>query len=302
MRTPRKAQALKEAAAGSLGELEVIPLHLVEDPELPARETMDVDAMNDLIESLKAVGLLSPIVVRRRGGGFEVVAGHRRLLAARSLLWPTIRAMVYPEGWEDATAAMVHENVIREQLNAAQEAVLYAQLLDKHKLDEEGLCRLVKRSPSYIGDRLQLLRLDEKVFQAVRSGQISFSVARVLNRFTDEVMRRYYLEQAIRSGTSSRVVDQWWNDWKAQAYPGVQRIDPNMPISAAAAAEPSPGIECFLCGGNRDPYNLVSVLIHKWELTEIRRMLKAGVMEAEAAAGQLMPEAETADKPNGGVK
>lgn len=290
------------AGAGEGGELQTIPLDLVADPHLPARETINPEALEDLKDSFRQLGQLSPIVVVPRGEGFEVVAGHRRLLAARELQWPSIRAMVYPAGWIDQSAAMLHENIIRENLNAAQEAVFFAQLLEEHKLDSAGLCKLVKRSDQYIGSRLDLLRKDAEVFQAVRDGKISFAVARELNRFPDETIRRYHLEQAIRSGTSSRVVEQWYNDWKSYHVPTPEGGYAQLPTPAAVEQDPSPGIECFLCGGNKDPYNLISVLIHKWELNEIRRILAASELEVQNVATGVKPPAESADKPDGGVK
>jgi ParB family chromosome partitioning protein len=294
MKPPRPAAALPE--------LENIPLALIAEPELPARERMDAEALYDLKLSLAELGLLSPIVVKRKGAGFQVVAGHRRFLAARELHWHEIRAFVYPAGWQDADAAMLHENIVREALNPAEEAIFFAQLLEKNKLDEAGLCRLVKRSPDYIGDRLELLRRDPEVFEALRHGRITYSVARVLNRWPDEQMRRYHLDQAIRSGTSGRVVQQWWDEWKSYHVPDAQRVNQNTPVPPQLTAEYHT-VECALCGGFKDPYNLVAVMIHKWELLEMQRLVRDAELKALEAAGQpVTSEAETADKPNGGVK
>lgn len=289
-------------SAPAAAELMTIPLDLVADPNLPARESMDQGAMDDLMQSLRDLGLLSPIVVVRRRDEFEVVAGHRRTIAARALHWTEIRAFVYPEGWEDADAAMLHENIVRENLNAAQEAVFFSQLLDKHKLDEASLCRLVKRSADYIGDRLDLLRKDPKVFEALRSGAITYAVARVLNRFPDETWRRYYLHQAITSGTSARVVQEWWDAFKVEHFPDVQRVNQDTPLPASVTAAPSSSVECFLCGGSKDPYNLVSVLIHKWELTEIHRLLRTAELKEQDEAGDTHALTPAADKPGGGVQ
>jgi ParB/RepB/Spo0J family partition protein len=302
MQAGRRKAAASEAAAGELGQLQTIPLDLVADPKLPARENMDQAAMEELKQSMQQMGLLSPIVVVKRGEGFEVVAGHRRTLAARALLWPTIRAMVYPADWTDQSAAMLHENIIRENLNAAQEGVFFTQLLEERKLDEEGLCKLVKRSAQYVASRLELLRKDQEVFQALREGRISFAVARELNRFPEEQIRRYHLDQAIRSGTSSRVVEQWYNEWKSYHVPTPEGGYAAVPSAEAVAVEPSPGIECFMCGGSKDPYNLVSVLIHKWELIEVKRILAAAEVEVQNVATGVTPATGSVDKPNGGVK
>jgi ParB/RepB/Spo0J family partition protein len=284
MRTRKPSPPSDNGFSGDIySELRVIPLGLIDEPELPAREAMDSEAMQDLKNSLRDIGLLSPIVVVERGSRYRVVAGHRRLLAARDLRWEQIRCLVYPEGWANDAAAMLHENTMREELNPAQEAVFFAELLDKRKLDEEGLCRLVKRSPAYVAERFKLLRGDEQVFAALRSGQISFAVARLLNRFTDPVWCRYYLDQAIRSGTSSRVVEQWLREW--QGRPPVS-FDTPAPAAAptTASAPPPNSFACFLCGGSLDPYNLVTVQIHKWELAEVQKMIANAMEAAEVAS------------------
>jgi len=283
-RERRQAQA-RASAELDQGELRTLPLHLIDEPELPARELMDQEAMDELMGSMRELGLISPIVVVVRGERFRCVAGHRRLIAARQLKWQSIRALVHAEGWADELAAMVHENVVREDLNPAQEAVFYAQLMEKYALDEAGLCAAVKRSPDYVAARWGLLRGDEKVFEWLRAGKISFAVARVLNKFPDEVMRRYYLDQALRSGTAARVVEQWFEDWKARQVPGGQSAPVGGPPPAPSDIPPS-SIECFLCGGAKDPYNLVTVYIHKWELAEMQRRMATAVVDDSVAEAE----------------
>lgn len=256
--------------------LMVLAIDSVFEPSLPAREGMDERAMAELKDSMHSLGLLSPIIVFPRDGGYEVVAGHRRLLAARDLGWKSIPALVHPEAWEAKEAAMIHENVVRESLNPAEEAVFFAQLIEAHHLDEDGLCRMVKKSPEYIADRMRLLRGDGQVFQALRVGRVSLAVARELNKFQDDELRAYHLDAAIRSGCSSRVVASWLAEAKIHAAPVSA---PGQVVSEGTLVEPSPQFidACFFCGGAKDPYNLVTVRIHKWELEEIQRRLAAAV-------------------------
>jgi ParB family chromosome partitioning protein len=282
----REGNVASQDDAGALGaELRSIRLGLIDEPDLPARETMDQDSLENLQASMAEVGLLSPIVVVVSGERFRVVAGHRRLLAARFLKWEAIRAFIYPAGWRDELAAQLHENIIREDLNPAQEAIFFAQLLERHKLDEAGLCAAVKRTPDYVAARLALLRGDERIFESLRAGHISFAVARVLNRFPDQAMRRYYFDAALRSGTSARVVEEWLRDWQANQVPGAPAAPaPSAPL-APVSVEVTP-IRCFFCGGGLDPYNLVTVMIHKWELAEIQRRLAAAAVESSGEDGQ----------------
>lgn len=274
----RGGQTKKEIAGKQYGTADArfmsIEMAAIAEPELPARETMDEGKLDELSESMAAIGLQQPIIVEETTSGFRIVAGHRRFLAARRIFWKHIPALVYPAGTVDTVAVMLHENIIREDLNAAQEAVWFAQLIETYHLDEAGICALTKRSTTYIGDRLALLRNDEKIFEACRSGQITFAVARVLNRFSSESMRRYYLDAAMRSGTSAKVVEQWLRDFEAQAMSGIaEAVDGPITVSAVANPDTPDKIKCFCCGGDRDPWNLVAVMIHKWELAHILKAL-----------------------------
>jgi ParB/RepB/Spo0J family partition protein len=290
-RTAKAGQVPGEAGGPVVGRMADIPMDAIREPELPARETMDGDKLAELKDSMRAIGLQQPILVFEVSTGFEVIAGHRRYLAARELSWPNIRAIVYPAGFIDRDAVMIHENVIREDLNPAQEAVFYAQLIERRSLDEAGICALVKRSPDYIADRLKLLRGSEKVFAAVRDGEISLRVARALNRFPDRMMGDYYLDCAIRAGTSGPVVEQWLRDYLAQQG-APQTAHHAVRTEAVALQTEIAKPACFLCGGALDPYNLVSVYIHKWELREIREKLDVRNDEPETPSAPAKPERE----------
>lgn len=277
--TKAKAKAAAAEGDGMTPRLMLIPLDKIVEPELPARESMDERAMAELVDSMREIGLLSPILVFERGGVYEVDAGHRRLLAARQLKWTSIPALVHDSDWDAKEAAMLHENVVREQLNAGEEAIFIAQLIEKYQLDEEGVCAMTRRSPDYIADRMRLIRGDEQVLMSLRRGEISFAVARELNKFTDETMRRYYLDAAIRAGCSSRVVTTWLNEWRSQqSMPAVVASE-----TQAVVEQELPPVHvdaCFFCGGAKDPYNLVTVRIHRWELEELqKRLAAAGVAE-----------------------
>lgn len=257
-----------------------IPIDQVLEPQLPAREGMDTGKLDELKESMAMLGLLSPILVVDRGGVYEVVAGHRRLLSARALGWKEISALVFDDSDSAAEAAKLHENVVREDLNPGEEAIFIAQLIDKHHLDEAGICKLLHKGPNYIGDRLRLLRGDEQVLLALRQGQITFAAARELNKFDDETMRRYYLDAAIRSGCASRVITDWLNQWRMNRTTVNQVQDQQTEQPAPQPIEPY-RMHCEFCGGDKDPYNLVNINVHRWELDEIKRVLARPIEPAE---------------------
>jgi ParB/RepB/Spo0J family partition protein len=274
----------------------LVPMERIRPPEIAARATMSDSKMDDLIESLKQIGLTNPITLESRGDDYEIIAGHRRFLAATELHWSEIRAIVWDAGSVNVMASRLHENIIREDLNAAEEALFMAEVREKLNLDEFGLIDTFKRSRHYIADRFELLRGDPVVFEAVRAGEIRLGVAHELNRISDEVMRRYYLDVARRTDPPKRVVQQWVESWRANSgpnggdlariaaeargdlvsFPGGQpAFAPGEgPPVGAPPADPR-DFGCELCGGWRDPYNLIYVRIHKYEWEHIMQSINA---------------------------
>lgn len=289
-----EAQAKVDSGQVVMPELAEIALAAIDEPQLPSRETMDSDKMEELMESIKQLGLVQPISVQARGDRFEIMAGHRRFLAYKYLHKEFIPCFVYPEGYDGSDAVMLHENLVREELNPAQEAVFLAQLIERYKLSEDEICAKVKRSPGYVGDRVALLRGDALVFETLRAGRINFAVARMLNRFDNEEIRRYYLEHAARSGASARVVEDWLKQWRQQIAPALEAAKKATEATAALPPPENP-VKCYFCGGDKDAYNLRTIWVHYWELQQIDANLKQ-LAEAQA---QAVAASEEARKANG---
>jgi ParB/RepB/Spo0J family partition protein len=279
-------------AFGALSGSDLVPVDLILEPEHPVRSTMDDTAMEELIESMMAVGLIQPVILTRKGDHFEVVCGHRRLYAARALQWAKIPAVIFNHRGIALEAARIHENEMREAVNAGDEAVYLRELVERYQLDEAGLSALVRRSPAWIAARWGLLQGDESVLQSVREGKIRLSVAQELNRIADEKYRHMYLAHAERSGYSAAIVAQWRRDWEMQGQPTVPHapIPPQTELKQAEAA----GLHvaaCFLCGGYLDPWNLEVVHIHKHERAEImRHMAQVQPFDQGAPSPEQEPE------------
>lgn len=254
-------------------ELKQIPLHEIDEPTLPMRAKMDDGKLVTLMNSIVNNGQHTPAFVKMVDGRYQIVSGHRRFVALQRLGRERMSCLVFGPDENCDENIKVSENEDREEVNAAEQALYYAQLLDQRGLDEAGLCALVKRAPDYIADRLRLLRQDEMVFQAVLNEEINFSVARELNKVPDQVIRRSHLDQAIRSGTSARVVAQWNSQWRASLAPAPASPPPSTDAPAPEAPPPYKHC-CSLCGGDKDPYNLISIEIHRWEWDRIVQLLR----------------------------
>jgi len=251
-----------------------IALADIDEPQTPARIAMDDVKLDELTANIAANGLLQPIGVKQADLRYEIEYGHRRFICVTRLGWKEVPALVYAPGELKEGAAMLAENIYREELSAAEEALLFADAQERYKLDEAGLMARFHISADYLGDRMRLLRGDQKIFEALANRFIGFSVARELNKCTDEPHRRYLLDLAVRGGCTAVVAASWVRQWKQELHS--QSTNPVPPTPAAELPPSDPyRLECVICGGFRDPYNLVNVHIHKHELDQIKRALTA---------------------------
>lgn len=255
-------------------ELRRVQLTLIDEPDTPARAAMDDGKLHDLMESITRLGLLQPIGLKPKGDRWEIEFGHRRFVASRTLGFMDIMALCYAEGEMVQGAAMLAENIEREELSAAEEALLFAQAREQFGLDEAGLIARFRKNADYIGDRLRLLQGNDQVFAALLEKRINFTVARELNKCDRTDMCEYFLGLATQHDASGRSVAKWVSDWRATLVPGAQQ-EPAPAASAEHAQPEQHPVSCYFCGGHKDPYNLESVYVHKWELQRLRDLLAA---------------------------
>lgn len=188
---------------------EILPLADIGEPENAARTEMETEGMDSLVDSIRKLGVLEPLLVLERDGeGFEVVAGHRRLLASR-IAGLTELPCIVVDDVEEADAIKIHENLEREELTPSDEAIYYAELYEKHGEDTERVAELVKRSLGHVEGRLNLLRGDKHVFDALAKRKIPIGVANELNKFEREDGRLFHLDYAVRTGATVATVRQW---------------------------------------------------------------------------------------------
>lgn len=156
-----------------------IPLEkIAPNPQQP-RVQFDPDAINELAASIRRHGLLQPIVVSRQGDGYELVAGHRRVLAARAAGKTTIPAVVREDVRDRLELALV-ENLQRADLNAIETARAYKLLMETYDLTQEQLAERVGKSRSHVANMLRTLSAPQPLQDAVMDGKISEGHLRAL--------------------------------------------------------------------------------------------------------------------------
>lgn len=244
-------------------ELLDVPVGLIDAPALPSRSQMDDQKLDELTASLRAIGLQQPLTLARTGERFEVIAGHRRSIAAARAGLVTVPALVYPSRDAALEAAKFAENYYREDLNPADEAIWFSELLDRDcDGDVDKLCAQLHLKRSFVEGRLLLFQGDAEIFNALRAGKITIGVAHQLNRCKATNYRRMLLHQAIVGGATTSVVSGWIMDWENQDR--AQGV-----TTAAPAVEPAPApvpetnyFTCACCLGTDNVHLMKPINIH----------------------------------------
>ena len=196
-----------------------IPIISIDDPASPVRTRADESSIHDLADSIRDVGLIQPILVRRNGERFEVIAGHRRLIACRICGMLTVPCLVCTADDALTDTLRLHENLAREDVNMVDQARFIARIMKKNKWTVAFVAETMKRSETFVRDRLALLSWPEEIAEALDNQKITVGAAKWIAKITDERTRRHYLNAAIRSGISSRVAYDWYKAWLNQKLP-----------------------------------------------------------------------------------
>lgn len=198
---------------------QLVSLDLIDDPERPIRQELAPESVKDLVLSIKQVGILEPLVVKPVGKRFEVIAGHRRLVAAGLAGVVLVPCVVRDCNPEQTEMLKMHENLYRADIKPSDEAEHFKYLIEKHKLTPIRISKLISRSESYVGDRLAIFNYPDPLRRALDAGQISFSVAREFNRMSDYSKMKEYLNYAIRNGITSKLARDWVADYNRSRQP-----------------------------------------------------------------------------------
>ncbi|WP_423892626.1 ParB/RepB/Spo0J family partition protein [Filifactor alocis] len=193
-------------------ELQTIELQkIIPDPCQP-RKFFDLAALEELASSIEQYGLLSPIIVRKQGARYIIVAGERRYRAM--LLNKMTHANCIVRNHIDFREVSLIENVQREDLNPLEEAeALSSLMIEKHYTQEE-LSKLIGKSRPYITNQLRLLRLDDETKQALLDKKISEAHGRSLISLDNLKLRKKLLHAIIEHHLSVRATEKKIKQWK----------------------------------------------------------------------------------------
>ena len=207
-----EAAPADSAAAASIPDgayfTELSPDAITANPQQP-RTVFDEEAMAELADSIREVGLLQPVVVRAVDHGrFELVMGERRWRAAQLAGLAAIPAIVRDTADADLLRDALLENLHRAQLNPLEEAAAYAQMLEDFGCTQEELSVRIKRSRPQISNTIRLLKLPPTVQRRVAAGVLSAGHARALVTIADPAGQERLAQRIVAEGLSVRAVEE----------------------------------------------------------------------------------------------
>lgn len=197
------------------------------------RTHYDTMKLEELKTSIKEKGFLQPILVRQEGEGYEVIAGERRLRAARALGLEDVPAIVRNVSREESFVLSLVENIQREELNAIEEAQAFLRLTEEYKLSREAVAKAVSKDASTVSNALRLLALPEYIQESVIDEKISMGHARALLAVENEMRQRYFFEKILAKNLSVREIEAMI---KAEGHTLLRKARREKPRSADIAA------------------------------------------------------------------
>ena len=186
---------------------------IVRNPNQP-RRYFDPEAIATLAESIRQYGVLNPLTVRRTGnGGYELVAGERRLRAARVAGLTDVPCLLINADGEDSSVIALVENLQRRDLDFFEEANGFKRLIEQFGLTQEEAARKVGKTQSAVANKLRLLRLSQQKMELIRCNNLTERHARALLRLNDEADRinvtNYIIEHELNVSRTEEYIDEF---------------------------------------------------------------------------------------------
>lgn len=186
-----------------------IEIQKIEIPQDMVRESIDMDHVNELKESIEDIGLINPITVYERDGKYRLVAGFHRLHAYKELGREKIPCMVLNTEKERDVEIQITENISRKNLTPLEEALAYKRLIDEKKYSQERIAKMIGKTAQYVYLKLAILDYHPAVLEALQENKINEAQARELEKCKDEKRKMDFLEDAVERGVSCTTLREW---------------------------------------------------------------------------------------------
>lgn len=206
--TPAETATPPVAATSAAPGYQEVAVHLIEPSPYQARREITPEQLSELAESIRSEGLLQPIVVRKAGEKFQLIAGERRWRAFQQLKIKVIPARIVEASNASSAALGLIENLQREGLNPIEEAHGYASLIRDFDLTQETAAERVGKGRASVANALRLLSLDSELQGFVAKNLLSVGHAKVLLGIEDAAQRSLLARRVIEEGLSVRATEK----------------------------------------------------------------------------------------------
>ena len=181
-----------------------VPLDRIRPCPLQPRKDFSAEALNELADSIKAQGIVQPLIVRERDGHLELIAGERRWRAAQLLGLTEVPVILRQADDRAVLELALIENLQRENLNAIEEAQGYAQLVEAFQLKQEEVATKVGKSRAVVANALRLLKLPASIQASIREGRLSVGHAKVILGLATEQHQKLAADRILKEGLNVR--------------------------------------------------------------------------------------------------
>jgi ParB family chromosome partitioning protein len=204
-----------------------VPVESLEPNPFQPRTALRPQALAELAQSIRESGMVQPILVRRHGHGYQIIAGERRWRAARQLGLARVPVTVRDVGDDQLLELALVENIQREELSPLEEAQAYQRLQEEFRLTQEQVAARVGKDRSTVANTLRLLRLPAEIRELIDAGGLDAGHARALLALDDPERRLALAREAARRGLSVREVERRVAQMRAPTRGSAGRRDPN---------------------------------------------------------------------------
>ena len=209
----------KDSASGEI----MVRLSLIEPNSSQPRKQFEEEKLEELSRSIKKYGILQPLIVKRSGEGFEIIAGERRFRAAHAAGLREVPVIIREYDRQQSMEIAIIENIQRSDLNPIEEAKAYQTLIEEFDLKQEEVAERVSKNRSTITNMLRLLRLEESIQLHLIEGRLSSGHARALLSLENQDIQKKIAEDIILKNLSVRETEKLV---KAQILPRKKKKDP----------------------------------------------------------------------------
>jgi ParB family chromosome partitioning protein len=227
----RGLSALIPGASDETGLVEVPVQAVAPNPRQP-RQGFDEESLEGLARSIREVGVLQPVVVRRVNGGYELVAGERRVRAARLAGLATVPALVRTTDDTESLREALIENIHRQDLSALEQAAAFQELQDDLGVTQEDLAERLGHSRSHVANTIRLLNLPADVQQLLAEGSLTAGHARALLSLEDPEAQMSLALRIAAEGLSVRQTEDLVRSFAlhpaARTEPAAKPVDPKL--------------------------------------------------------------------------